>query len=102
MRHTETDSTLAERLTRARRLAGLSARALSELARDAGVGTGSDAHVGMIERGTVKYPRPETLARLAAVLGVSLDWLITGNGDEPTAEQVRAAVDAARGNSTAA
>ena len=36
------------------------------------------------------------MRRFAPVLGVSLDWLLNGLGSEPTREQIRAAVEAAR------
>lgn len=68
----------------------LSSRELSELAELA------DTHVRLIERGERLAPSVETISRLACVLGVSLDWLIRGDGPEPTAEHVRAAVERAR------
>jgi hypothetical protein len=36
------------------------------------------------------------LDRIARVLGVSMDWLIRGDGDPPTAESVAASVAVAR------
>lgn len=68
-----TPTTLAARLRSARRKTNLSARALSLRA---GI---SHALVGMIERGSVTNPRGETLRKLAATLGVSLAWLMTGD-----------------------
>lgn len=37
-----------------------------------------------------------TLKEIARVLGISLDYLILGEGEPPTAESVRAAVEIAR------
>lgn len=69
-------STFAARLRVARERRGLSAAGLSDLA-----GLGSRAHVGMIERNPEASPTGDTAAKLAAVLEVSLAWLITGEGD---------------------
>jgi len=74
-------------------MAGLSARALSALA---GL---NHARVNQIET-RVENVGSRTLASLARVLGISLDWLITGIGDPPTKESVRAAVERARANKT--
>lgn len=82
--------TIGERLREARLLGELSARELSGLA---GVAAG---HVALLESGEREHPRSDTLVALARVLGVSLDWLVSGNGETPTVESVRAAVDAAR------
>lgn len=38
-----------------------------------------------------------TLDKLAKVLGLSLDFVVRGDGEGPTAEQVKASVAAARG-----
>ena len=38
----------------------------------------------------------KTAAALAKVLGCSTDWLLTGEGERPTPEAVRAAVERAR------
>lgn len=40
--------------------------------------------------------RANTLAPLARALGTSLDWLISGEGEEPSEHDVLAAVDRAR------
>lgn len=77
--------TLPERLQWAREAAGLKRRTLSDLA---GI---SHYHVDLIEQGTRKSPQFETLAKLADVLGVSLDWLCRG-GPMPTKTAIRAAV----------
>ncbi len=54
-------------------------------------------HVSLIEKGDGKGVQARTVSALAGVLGVSLDWLFLGSGDEPTEESVRAAVQRARG-----
>lgn len=59
---------------------------------------GSPSVIAMIERGDTKDPRSTLLGALAVVLGISIDWLITGKGPKPKAKRVRAAVDAARAN----
>lgn len=47
---------------------------------------GSDAHVGMMRRGTVKKPTGETLAAIAKVAKVSLWWLATGEAETTLTE----------------
>lgn len=54
------------------------------------------SHAGLIARGAVENPRIDVAEKLAHTLGVSLDWLVRGEGEPPTAEAVRAAVEAAR------
>lgn len=77
-------------MQRLRSMTGLSARAVSEAA---GV-----AHpvVSYLEDGTRTDPRSSTMRALAETFGVSLDWLIRGEGPEPSPETVRAAVERAR------
>lgn len=81
---------LHERLRRARETAELSQRELSRLA---GLSEGT---VWFIECRPDKETAQSFVVALADVLGVSLDWLVRGLGDEPTAEQIRAAVAVAR------
>lgn len=50
----------------------------------------------MIGRGIVTAPRIDVVSKIAEALGVSLDWLIRGEGPEPEPEAVRAAVERAR------
>lgn len=76
-----TPNTLAERLRYAREKRRLSARALSRRAHI------SAAMVGLIERGTTDDPKGSTIKALAAALGVTTDWLLTGEGDGPTADE---------------
>lgn len=64
----------------------LSARALDRLA---GLRAG---HVAMIESGARDNIESKTAEGLSRVLGVSLDWLLLGKGDEPTIDAVARAV----------
>jgi transcriptional regulator with XRE-family HTH domain len=84
-----------ERLRRARERAEISARELDRLAELA------YGHTSLIE--TRHRPRPEmkTAVKLAGVLGLSLDWLLSGIGTEPTAKQIRASVERARNTEAA-
>ncbi len=81
---------VVERLRKARGLAGLTG---SELGTLAGLSKGT---VSMIESGNREDPSGSTVAALARVLGVSADWLLSGTEPEPSEEQVKAAVAAAR------
>ena len=89
------NETLGDRLRRVRKAVGYSARGLSALA---GL---SQGHVTLIEKrkGDIESG---TAFRLAAVLGISPEWLITGQGPVPLvlltkSERKRIeAVDAAR------
>lgn len=81
---------LPTRLELARVLAGLSMQELSKLSGLAG------SHARLIARGAVRSPRVEAAERLARTLGVSLDWLVSGIGPEPTPASVQAAVAKAR------
>lgn len=84
-------SELGRRLRELREGAGISARALGALA-----GLRASCHVGMVERGDVLEPSISILIPLARALGCSLDWLLAGQGERPSAESVRAALAAAR------
>jgi transcriptional regulator with XRE-family HTH domain len=81
---------LGDRLQKTRELAECTARELDRLAETA------EGHASLIESGVVKNVTVETAAALAKVLGVSLDWLITGDGKSPSERAVRAAVEMAR------
>jgi len=65
-----------------------------ELDRLAGL---TPCHTSLIESGRRPNPESDTLRAIATTLGVSLDWLVLGVGDPPRAEDVRAAVERARG-----
>lgn len=86
--------TLVKRLQWARDAAGLSQRALSGLA-----GLAS-SHVQLIESGRAEGINVSTAQRLTGVLGVSLDWLMAGTGEMPTAEAVKAAVERAQASAS--
>lgn len=89
-----TDSTCADglpsRLKSLREQAGLARRELSLLA---GL---SQSMVGQIERAEILDPGGLVLARVADVLGCSLDYLVRGVGGPPTARSMVRAVDAAQ------
>ena len=71
-------NTLAARLRRARALSGLSARELSKVA---GL---SASYVSLVEAERSKLGA-ETASKLARALGVTMEWLIDGTGEEPDA-----------------
>ncbi len=77
-------NTLPERLKWARELMGLSARDLDKLAKI------TPGHTASVEIGRRKSPSAETARALARALGVSLDWLVDGNGMAPSEAQLRA------------
>jgi transcriptional regulator with XRE-family HTH domain len=79
---------LAERLSWSREQARLSKAELEALA---GLPPTS---VHYIERG--RSPSAEALQRIAAVLGASTNWLLSGEGQAPTPEAIVLAVLAAR------
>ncbi len=83
---------LGDRLRHARNLVvpHLSARALAKLADTA------EALIGMIEAGAVQNPRLDTIKGIARVLGVTLDWLMSGTGPAPKVRATTAAVERAR------
>lgn len=81
---------MGQRLRHLRVRAGLS---LQELGRMAGL---ADGHVWMLENGKRENPKTKTLRQLGSVLGSSLDWLLDGNGEEPSQEAIDSAVAIAR------
>lgn len=86
----EAIDSLPARLRWARETAGLSKRALSDLA-------GLDpSHVRLIEAGDRLDPRVDTLGGIARVLGTTVDWLAFGNGVAPDESHIAKAVDRAR------
>lgn len=86
------DMTLGQRVAYARKLADkLSARELAGLA-----GLGSRGHVEGLESGRTDNPTRATIVALAHALGCSSGWLVDGEGDAPTEDAVRLAVEAAR------
>lgn len=82
---------IGDRIRHARMLVdGLSGRELSMLA------GASRSVTWQIESGGIKDLGTDLASRFAEALGVSLEWLVRGIGEEPRAEAVRAAVEAAR------
>lgn len=84
-------TTIGERLRHARVAAGdLGTRELDRLA---GLTVG---HTSAIESGRRPSIEARTAARLACVLGLSLDWFVNGTGRRPTVRSIRRAVRRAR------
>lgn len=82
--------TLGARLKQARNLTKVAA---ADLGTWAGLSRGT---VGMIENGSRPDPSGTTVAKLATALGTTTDWLLTGEGDGPTREQVTEATEQAK------
>ena len=80
---------LAARVAAARALTGLNQTALSLAA---GLARG---HVGTIERGEVDAMTAETAQKLAPILKVSWQWLVSGEGGGPEPTQPAVADDGA-------
>lgn len=72
--------TISDRLRQILRVRGWSMKALSE---KAGL---APNHVEQIVSGRVKRPNGETLAAIGAASGVSVDWIVSGKGEPPTAD----------------
>lgn len=77
-----------------KRLADAGGCSLRELDRIAGRREG---HAHALASGIITSPETETIASYATALGISRAWLAFGEGDPPTDDAIRAAVDAARG-----
>lgn len=69
---------------------GLDAKGLSVLA---GL---HPSHVGRIESGSLRAVHATTACALARVLGVSVEWLVMGEGRTPDRERVALSVTRAR------
>ena len=82
---------LGTRLGKLREQSGLSLTELGELAR-----LKSPSHIGMIERGQRPHIEAATAVAICRVLGCSVEWLVLGEGDAPSPDSVRAAVERAR------
>lgn len=74
-----------------RELAGISARELDRL-----VGKTRCCHAATIETRLHDRVQLNTIGAYADALGVSVDWLRTGTGDAPTADDLRASIEARR------
>lgn len=86
---------LARRLRSLRKLAGLSLRQTSLLV------SGAVTLAASIERNPRANPTVGTVRRFASAFGASLDWLVNGEGDPPTREQVAAAIERTRARGAA-
>jgi transcriptional regulator with XRE-family HTH domain len=64
-----------------------------DLSRVCGLG---GAHISLIESGKRTHLRAATLLALASSLGATVEWLAGGQGDAPTVEEIKAALDAAK------
>lgn len=91
-----TGAVIGHRLGKIAKTAGIVHRDLASLS---GVSHGAP---GSLFRGEVPHPQITTVAPLARTLGVSLDWLVFGEGEPPTKEQVLSAVERARASKEAA
>lgn len=81
---------LQDRLRELRQSLGLSQQKLSLLA---GL---TASHVGLIEQNRIDNVSTDTAAALAKVLGCSLDWLVSGDGEPPSLDVSQEALAAAR------
>lgn len=79
-------TTLATRARLLREYAGIGQREADRLA-DVTRGLS-----GSIEREEVESPRAEALLSLSALYGVSIEWLLSGKGEEPDRRAVARAV----------
>lgn len=79
-----------ERLRELRLCAGLSAKELDRLARK------TEGHCTAIENKIGNRAQANTFAEYARVLGASAGWIAFGEGEIPTADGVRTAVEKAR------
>lgn len=85
------ETSVGERLRHARTLVPkLSARELSRLAGR------PETQCALIEDRKQKTVQPDVLRPFAKALGVSMSWLALGEGEQPDADAVGAAVSAAR------
>lgn len=90
------ETTLASRLASLRSIAELTPAELARLS-----GLKNPSHIGMIERSERTEIAGNTAVEIARVLGTTAEYLVAGRGAPPSAEQVRAAVATARGESAA-
>lgn len=81
--------TLPERLTWARKEAGLTQRRLAKLAKV------SSAYVSNVERGLFGIGSNRCL-RIARVLGVDPEWLLLGEGADPSTRTIKRAAKVAQ------
>lgn len=86
------EHTIATRVQKLRKCTG---RNQSEISRVCGF---PRPYIGLIESSTRLEIGLSKLVALALTFGVSLDWLVFGDGDEPAAVEVCSAVERARLN----
>lgn len=82
--------TVGQRLKETRTLSGLSTKEVDKLA---GISPG---HTWTLEKAETASAEAKTLNAVCVVLGLSLDYLVRGEGEPPTKEQIDAAVATAR------
>lgn len=80
---------IADRLKWARNVTGLSQKRLANAA-----GLQSDGPVRHLESGLTKTVESGTAVALSAVLGCSVGWLLTGDGEPPNEDTLRALSEA--------
>lgn len=88
-------ATLGERVAYLRRMVVIDGEELSARALARAAGLASIAHVTNVENGRVRDPAGSTVRKLSAALGVSADWLLTGEGAAPKPYAVQASVEQA-------
>lgn len=62
----------------------------AEACRRAGL---AHTYIRDIRKGVKRSPRPETLKRLAGVLGTTMEWLLDGKGEQTTDPDLQRIVD---------
>ena len=87
--------TVGERLEWVRSMVGLPAREVDRLA---GL---TENHTRAIERKYGTRIQVDTIEKIATAIGVSPSWLSFGDGEIPSEEQIRRAVEESRKKSTA-
>lgn len=80
---------IADRLKWARGITGLSQKRLATAA-----GLQSDGPVRHLESGLTKTVESGTAVALSSALGCSVGWLLTGEGEPPSEETLRALSEA--------
>jgi transcriptional regulator with XRE-family HTH domain len=81
---------IGKRLAWAREAAGLSGRRLADLA---GL---SSPYLLKLERGDYVSPGVDRVGHVAGVLGLDLNWVLSGVGEPPAVETIKAAVAQAK------
>jgi len=87
-------SLLGQRVARLRKAAGIGARPLS-----IGIGA-THSVIAQLESGRISDMRASLMLSLARALGTSMEFLLTGEGQEPTPEETRAAFESLKAEPT--